>query len=52
MRPKYFIDYSNPSRTTAATMQPDIIDWLIDHGYTEVSRTEYMIQCYDNTKGE
>lgn len=50
MKPKYFIDYSNPCRTTAATTEPDVADWLKNHGYTEVSKLEYNIQCYDNRR--
>lgn len=51
MKLRYFIDYSNPCRTTAIAANPDIADWFIRHGYTEVSKLEYMIQ-YCNNKEE
>lgn len=43
MELRYFIDYSSPCRTTAAAA-----DWFISHGYTEVSKLEYVMQYHDN----
>lgn len=48
MKLRYFIDYSKPCRTTAAAADPDTADWFIDHGYTEVSKLEYMTQYRNN----
>ena len=48
MKLRYFIDYSKPCRTTAATAEPATVDWFIGHGYTEVSELEYIIQYRNN----
>lgn len=50
MKLRYFINYSNRHRTTAIAADPNTADWFIDHGYTEVSKLEYITQYYDNEK--